>query len=147
MKDVQSAVLVGAILAGLGIVVFPSIIAASGSNAIDSDTWTAPAVITIILTALAVMITVMAIILGALAVFGYQSIKEEAGRKAEQRADAVAREVADAVARKVAASVAAREARAAVGGSRETKETDKNIKNDDLVKAFTEDGDDGSGAA
>lgn len=72
-----------------------------GPGLVGSKDWSAPAVITLVLAASALILTAVAVIVGALAIFGYHAIKQEATLRAEQKAEVVAKEEA--------ASVAARE--------------------------------------
>jgi len=66
--------------------------------------------ITIILTAIAVLLAAVTIFIGVLAVWGYSSIREAATKIAQETADHVARQVAETRATDVAGSVAVRAA-------------------------------------
>lgn len=67
--------------------------------------------VTIVLTALAVMLAILTIFLASLAVWGYASIREAAGRIAAEVAERIAAEVAEKTAKETAAEVAARTSR------------------------------------
>lgn len=77
--------------------------------------WEYKDLITIILTALGVLLGALAIFIGLLAVWGYASIRDAATKAAADKADAIAREVAEPVAARVAEEVAARNLPAASG--------------------------------
>ncbi len=64
--------------------------------------------VSILLTALGVMVTILGLFLAALAIYGFEAIRQEARAIAKNEAARVAKETAQPVARGVAQSVAAR---------------------------------------
>jgi hypothetical protein len=100
--------------------------------------WEYKDLITIILTALAVILAGLAISIGLLAIWGYNTIRDAAVRAAETRVD-VALAGAEDMARSIAESVAARAAEAALQSAAPVDRTE------DLAEALSKK-DDGTNA-